>query len=171
MKRKYSGSLALALWLCVVAWVGAMIVAKPGVERTYVDGDESAAIAQLQLDIDHNHRLLAAVDALRAVDLPAGRGLAVAPTPAAPAGSSDAWTGTGPNASGHRVSLILSTDNGRRAVVDGQLARQGTRLADGSLVRAIRSDRVLLEDADGQRLVLRIPRPFAGSATGAEARR
>lgn len=171
MKLKYSASLALALWLGVVAWVSAMIVAKPSVQRAYADGDDSAAIAQLQLDINRNRQMLAALDALR-TDAATADGLAVAPAPAALPGAGTIATGEpGLPAQGHRVSMILSTERGRRAVVDGQLARPGTRLADGSRVRAITADRVLLEDPAGQRLTLRMPAPFSDGAAGAEVLR
>lgn len=165
MKLKYSASLALALWLCVVAWVSALIVAKPSVERAYANGDGSAAIAQLQLNIRHNRQMLSALDELRAIEDDGRRGLAVTPAPLDQAGQEVAGELPGVSLSGHRLSMILSTENGRRAVIDGQLARPGTRLADGSRVRGIGVDHVRLEDRAGQPLVLRMPAPFTATAT------
>lgn len=167
MKLKYSASLALTLWLGVVAWVSAMIVAKPSVTRAYADGDDSATIAQLQLDISHNRQLLASLDALAAHGSSAA-GPAVAPGSATMASVDPATGGTGPAAAPHTLSLILSSDRGRRALVDGQWASIGNRLADGSQVRAIGAAHVLLEDPTGQRIELRMPTPFgdAGSAAG-----
>lgn len=164
MKLKYSASIALALWLCVVAWVSAMIVAKPSVARAYSDSDDSVAIAQLQLGINHNRQMLAAVDALQAIGSGDPRGLAVAPGADTPAAGDPAAADGMPFAQSHRLTLILSGDNGRRAVIDGQLARTGMELADGSRVRAITRDSVLIEDPLGQRLTLRMPAPFI--ATG-----
>lgn len=170
MKRKYLASFALALWLCVVAWVSAMIVAKPSVGQAYSDEDGSAAIAQLQLNINKNQQTLAALDALGGIDDLHSAGLAVSPAPPA---STEVNPATGEATAAvvpHQLTLILSADNGRRAVVDGQLVRPGTRLADGSRIRGIGRDHVLLEDNTGERLTLRIPAPFSNtSATGAAA--
>lgn len=160
MKLKYSASLALALWLCVVAWVSAMIVAKPTVQRNYVDDDGSAAIAQLQNNINNNRRVLAKLEELRAVDGLRGQGLAVASAPAEASGASPDSGRSGAPVSGHRLSMIVSTGKGRRALVDGQLAAPGTRLADGSLLRAIGDDYVRIEDRNGQTRTVRMPAPF-----------
>src|SRR5690606_9841374 len=79
VKVKYSASLALVLWLGVVAWVSAMIVAAARLVRSFPDEDDSAAIAQLQITLNHNRSMLAAIDALDAVQADSLRGLAVAP--------------------------------------------------------------------------------------------
>ncbi|TWI06228.1 hypothetical protein IP90_00493 [Luteimonas cucumeris] len=166
MKRKYSASLALALWLCVVAWVSAMIVAKPSVGRHSPDEDEAAAIAQLQLNINHDRQLLAALDALEATGNAIPVDLAVAAP--APESTSLAMTTSAdgePVVAARRLSLILSTDRGHRAVIDEQLVRVGTRLADGSRVHRIGRDRVEIEDAAGERLLLQLPAPFSAQQT------
>lgn len=169
MKLKYSASLALALWLGVVAWVSAMIVAKPSVTRAYADGDDSATIAQLQLDINRNRQLLASLDALASSNGYGGDGPVVAPGSAATASIDPATGEPGATVVSHTLSLILSSDRGRRALVDGQWASPGSRLADGSRVRAIGASHVLLEDPAGQRLELRMPAPFADADAGADA--
>lgn len=171
MKLKYSASLALALWLCVVAWGSAMIVAKPSVRHAYSDEEGSTAIAQLQLNIDQNRKALAALDALALAPVAIASSPAVTPSSAAPAGlASDEGTPAEPVVVSHQLTLILSTDQGRRAIVDGVLVRAGERLADGSRVLTIGRDHVSLDASSGERLTLRLPAPFAGQAATGGAR-
>jgi hypothetical protein len=54
----------------------------------------------------------------------------------------------------------------RRAIIDGQLAGTGSRLADGSHVRLIGKDHVVIEDVLGQPMTLRMPPPFATAGQG-----
>lgn len=163
MKLKYSASIALALWLGVVAWVSALIVAKPTVGQSYPEGSDSAATAQLQLSINHNQQLLGLLDRLGGSDPYGAADLAVAVAADAPAdtASTDGATAAVPTV--HRLSLILSSDRGRRAVIDGQWASPGGRLEDGSRVRAIGPHHVLLDSPAGERIELRMPMPFASA--------
>ena len=172
MKLKYSASLALALWLCLVAWGSAMIVAKPSVSRAYADEEGSTAIAQLQLNIDQNRKALDALDALALAPAAAiASSPAVTPSSAAPAGpEADEGVPAEPVIVSHQLTLILSTDQGRRAIVDGQLVQAGARLADGSRVRVIDRDHVSLDTSAGERLTLRLPAPFASQAAAGGAR-
>lgn len=165
MKLRYSATIALALWLGVVAWVSAMIVAKPSVRPAYNDGDGSAAIVQLQLSLTHNQRLLDSLDELDGTHPYAAVELAVAPAPEDPV--EDGVTQTGSPAAGAppSLSLILSSDRGRRAVVDGEWTSPGSLLADGSRVRAIGAHHVLIQRQNGETLELRMPAPFAAAGT------
>ncbi len=166
MKLKYSASLALALWLCLVAWGSAMIVAKPSVLHAYADEEGSTAIAQLQLNIDQNRKALAALDALALAPVATASSPAVTPSSAAPAGlAPEDGLPAEPAVVSHQLTLILSTDQGRRAIVDGLLVQVGARLADGSRVLAIGHDHVSLDAGSGERLTLRMPTPFSGQAS------
>ena len=170
MKIKYSAMAALALWLCVVAWVSAMIVAKPTVFSGYSAEDDSAFVAQLQQNINHNLQLHAAL-----VDLAETRGW----NRSGPVVTPDSTVLPGPAGSlieadvvvSHAVSMIISTDHSRRALVDGQLVRRGSRLRDGSKVSEIGKDWVRLMDATGRVLTLHVPGPFANVASGFESGR
>ncbi|HUH90208.1 MAG TPA: hypothetical protein VLZ76_06080 [Lysobacter sp.] len=169
MKLKYSASLALVAWLCVAAWVIAMIVAKPSVAGRYAEDDDSGAIAQLQVSINHNQTMLTALDALSNTTGPAFAGTVIAPAPTELPGSSNGTASNGAvdaGNAGNRVSLIISTDRGRRAVVDGLMVRVGTRLADGSRVHGIGHDWVRLEDAGGEQWTLQLPPPFSNASKG-----
>ncbi|MGH8084313.1 MAG: hypothetical protein ACREPV_03450 [Lysobacter sp.] len=171
MKLKYSASLALALWLCVVAWVSAMIVAKPSVAGNFSSGDESGEIAQLQRSINHNTAMLAALDALDSAPDHVVHGPLVAPDPAPLAGSDGEVVAAEGVSFGNRLTLIISTEHSRRAILDGQLVRPGTRLGDGSRVRSIGQDWLRIESASGQVSTLQLPRPFADASSAPEARR
>lgn len=168
MKLKYSASLALVAWLCVAAWVIAMIVAKPSVAGRYAQDDDSAAIAQLQAGINHNQTMLTALDALSNSTDIGFTGAVIASAPAQLPGANGASTNGTIDAgiTGNRVSLIISTDRGRRAVVDGLMVRIGTQLADGSRVRGIGHDWVRLEDAAGEQWTLQLPPPFSNAPKG-----
>lgn len=170
MKLKYSASLALALWLCVVAWVSAMIVAKPTVVGNFANGDESGEIAQLQRSINHNNAMLTALDALGGAPSDARRGPVVAPDPAPlPGSDGEIVTADGVPVS-KRLSLIISTEHSRRAVLDGRLVRPGTRLDDGSRVRSIGLDWLRIEDDAGQVSTLQLPLPFVDASSPGDAR-
>lgn len=160
MKLKHSALLALTLWLGVVAWVSAMIVAKPSVASRYASGGDSAAMAQLQLQLEHNRQLLAALDALAGSRSGALAGPVVSPEPAPVAGADNA---TGEGIASSRVSVIIASGRVRRAVVDGELVRAGMVLADGSRVHAIGRDWVRLVGPTGELSTLQLPRPYAGA--------
>lgn len=161
MKLKYSASLALALWLCVVAWVSAMIVAKPSVANNFANGDESGQIAQLQRSLNHNNAMLAALDALDSAPSDTRLGPVVAPDPAPlPGSNGEVVAGNGVPV-GNRLSLIISTERSRRAILDGQVVRPGTRLDNGARVSSIGQDWLRIEDAAGQISTLQLPQPFA----------
>lgn len=165
MKLKHSALLALALWLGVAVWVGAMILSKPRVQSRFDDEDASVQLAQLQMNVEHNRQLLGVLEHLEAQ--PASTGialLAVEPVPAAgDALSNGMLAGPAPR----QLSLLLSTDGRRRALIDGQWVAPGARLADGSRVRAIGRDRVQLETPAGETVTLVMPPPFAQPATPA----
>ncbi|MNO08253.1 hypothetical protein D3C81_2308120 [compost metagenome] len=64
----------------------------------------------------------------------------------------------------------MSTDGKRRALIDGQWVGPGARLADGSRVRAIGRDRVLLDAASGETVTVLMPAPFSTQATAQPAK-
>lgn len=162
MKLKYSALAALALWLAVAVWVGAMILAKPRVQSRFDDEDASAQVAQLQASVERNRQLLGVLDRLEGQPLSSGAALlAVEPQPApGQALSGDGLAVTAPR----QLSLLLTTDGRRRALIDGQWVAPGGRLVDGSRVRAIGRDRVLLDTPAGESVTLLMPSPFAQPA-------
>ncbi len=169
MKLKYSASLALVAWLCVAAWVIAMIVAKPSVAGRYAQADDSVAIAQLQSAINHNQTMLRALEALSKATDPGFTGPVIAVAAAPGSGSSSGATTSDPvdaGSGGGRVSMIIATDRGRGAVIDGLMVRVGALLGDGSRVRGIGPDWVRLEGARGEQWTLRLPPPFSSAPTG-----
>lgn len=165
MKLKYSASLALALWLCVVAWVSAMIVAKPSVANNFADGNESGEIVQLQRSINHNTAMLTALDLLDSAPDHAVAGPLVAPDPSPVAGSNGEIAAGTAVPIGNRLSLIISTERSRRAILDGRVVRDGTKLDNGSRVRSIGADWLRIEDAAGDIVTLQLPRPFAAASS------
>ncbi|MGY0558944.1 MULTISPECIES: hypothetical protein [unclassified Lysobacter] len=165
MKLKYSASLALALWLCVVAWVSAMIVAKPSVANNFADGNESGEIVQLQRSINHNTAMLTALDLLDSAPDHAVAGPLVAPDPEPVAGSNGEIAAGTAVPIGNRLSLIISTERSRRAILDGRVVRDGTKLDDGSHVRSIGADWLRIENAAGDIETLQLPRPFAAASS------
>ena len=66
----------------------------------------------------------------------------------------------------HELTLIVTEGRRRRAIIDGQLTRNGSKLADGSHVRSIGRDYVVIEDMLGQPMTLRLPAPFSTTAQG-----
>jgi hypothetical protein len=159
VKRKYYALLALALWLGVATWVGAMILAKPRVQARFDDEDASAQLAQLQAGVARNAQMLGVLEHLETQPVASGRALlAVEPAPAAGQALADGrFDGPAPR----QLTLLLSTDGRRRALIDGQWVAPGARLADGSRVRAIGRDRVLLETAAGETVTVLMPTPFS----------
>src|SRR5690606_28490879 len=119
----------------------------------------SAAIAQLQITLNHNRSMLAAIDALDAVQADSLRGLAVAPGSDKPGSAGRNEEGAEAGQPEHQLTLIVSEGRRRRAIIDG-------RLADGSHVRAIGKDHVVIEDVLGQPTTLRMPPPFATAGQG-----
>ncbi|MDG2526204.1 hypothetical protein P6166_12645 [Stenotrophomonas sp. HITSZ_GD] len=159
MKLKHYALLALALWLGVAVWVGAMILAKPRVQARFDDEDASAQLAQLQMGVERNRQLLGVLEGLERQPVGGGEAL-LAVQPASAAGQLSADGGFDQIAP-RQLTLLLNTDGRRRALIDGQWVATGARLSDGSRVRAIGRDRVLLETAAGETLTVLMPPPFA----------
>src|SRR5690606_31101422 len=116
--------------------------------------------------LNHNRSMLAAIDALDAVQADSLRGLAVAPGSDKPGSAGRNEEGAEAGQPEHQLTLIVSEGRRRRAIIDGQLAGTGSRLADGSHVRAIGKDHVVIEDVLGQPTTLRMPPPFATAGQG-----
>jgi len=159
VKLKHSALLALALWLGVAIWVGAMILSKPRVQARFDDEDASAQLAQLQMGVERNRQLLGVLERLETQPVSGGQALlAVEPRPASGLPSADgSLDGIAPR----QLTLLLNTDGRRRALIDGQWVAAGARLVDGSRVRAIGRDRVLLETVAGETVTVLMPPPFA----------
>lgn len=162
MKLKHSAIVALALWLCVVAWVSAMVVAKPTAFSGYSADEDSAVAAQLQQNINHNRDMQAALVALANTGGSLRSTPVVAPDSETVPGLDGLAAGeAGPG--GHVVTMVISTDRARRAVVDGQLVRRGSRLRNGSLVSAIGADWVRVEDIAGRSATVHVQGPFSAA--------
>lgn len=168
MKLKHSALLALALWLGVAVWVGAMILAKPRVQSRFDDEDASAQMAQLQANVQRNRQMLGVLEQLE--NPPANTGAALLAVEPLPAAGQDLGEGTFTGPAPRQLTLLLSTDGKRRALIDGQWVGPGARLADGSRVRAIGRDRVLLDAASGETVTVLMPAPFSTQATAQPAK-
>lgn len=163
MKLKHSAVLALVLWLGVVAWVGAMIVAKPTVFGRYGADSDAASAAALQQQVVHNDEMRRALSRMAALRRGTMTEVAVAPAPSAAEAEALALAASGAapvrTAPAHVLSLIVSSDRLQQAVIDGELVARGAQLEDGLRVRAIGTNWVRLQDAKGrtQTLTLRSP--------------
>ena len=176
MKAKFIAAAALALWLAVTAWLATMVVVKPAVLHLGGDADDTMEMAGLRTAIERNRSMQARIDALRPTGLPGSHQPLVAVPAArldpeqAPGGVSPVGYGYGaadltPAAAALDVTLVMSTDGRRSAIVDGQHVRVGSRLDDGSRVRAIDGGGVRLQRADGEQIDRRVRSPFtAGGA-------
>ena len=172
MKHKHAAVVALAAWLGVVGWVGAMIVAKPTAFGGYSADGDAAAAAELQQRILHNENTRAALAALRSVRGAASPAPLVAPAPSAAEIEAEALAAIegapgAPAPQARVLSMIISSNRLQQAVIDGELVARGAELADGSRVRAIGSNWVRLEDARGRATRLELRQPFT---TPVEAR-
>jgi hypothetical protein len=168
VKLKHSALLALALWLGVAIWVGAMILAKPRVQSRFDDEDASAQMAQLQANVQRNRQMLGVLEQLE--NPPANTGAALLAVEPLPAAGQDVGEGSFTGPAPRQLTLLLSTDGKRRALIDGQWVAPGALLADGSRVRAIGRDRVLLDAASGETVTVMMPPPFSAQATAQPAK-
>lgn len=179
MKAKFIAAAALASWLAVTGWLATMVVAKPAVLHLGTDAEETMEMAGLRSAIERNRGVQARIGALQPTGLPGTRTplVAVAPPRLAPAalpgmptsagygdvhGGLDAAATAAPALD---VTLVMSTDGRRSAIVDGQHVRVGSRLDDGTRVRAIDAGGVRLQRPDGERVDRRVRAPYtAGGA-------
>lgn len=163
MKSKYTAASALLAWLLVTAWLATLVIAKPAVLRQQMQQEDSARMAELRTGIGNNQRSLALMAGL--VDVAGSSAgtlpLAMPAAPAAeslPAQASDAGdSSTAPP----QLSLVLLANGQRSAVIDGQVVRVGSRLHDGSRVRAIGPDWVRVQWAGGASHTHRLQSPLA----------
>lgn len=170
MKMKYTAASALLVWLLVVGWLASMVIAKPAVLRMGNQAEETAEMAELRNGITRNRQTAAAIATLRDAQFPVADGNGVialpvaAPAPvASTAGGYGATAGGGDPGAGaatRALSLVLVANGRRVAVVDGQYVQVGSRLADGTRIRAIGQDWVRLDDAAGNRQTLRVLNPL-----------
>lgn len=170
MKMKYTAASALLAWLLVVGWLASMVIAKPAVLRLGNQAEETAEMAELRNGIARNRQTAAAIATLRDAAFPVadGNGVIALPVAAPVSTASVAGTTTGNQAgaepgaapAARALSLVLVTNGRRVAVVDGQYVQVGSRLADGTRVRAIGQDWVRLDDAAGTRQTLRVLNPL-----------
>lgn len=163
MKSKYTAASALLAWLLVTGWLATLVIAKPAVLRQQAQQEDSARMAELRAGIDNNQRSLALMANL--VDVAAtGAGSMPLAMPSPPsvdslpaqAGASDDGSAAQP-----QLSLVLLANGQRSAVIDGQVVRVGSRLHDGSRVRAIGNDWVRVQWAGGASQTHRLQSPLA----------
>lgn len=170
MKAKFIAAAALALWLAVTGWLATMVVVKPAVLHLGGDADETMEMIGLRTSIERNRSVQAQIASMRPTGMPGTREPLVAlpaariepvsePGMASPA--SYGAVGPGPATAALDVTLVMSTDGRRSAIVDGQHVRVGSRLDDGSRVRSIDADGVRLQRPDGERVDRRVRSPFA----------
>lgn len=178
MKAKFIAAVALALWLAVTGWLATMVVAKPAVLHLGGDADETMEMAGLRNAIARNHGVQAQLASLRPTGLPGTRQPLVALPPArvdpAQTLGTAAASGYGysygidepaPAVAALDVTLVMNTDGRRSAIVDGQHVRVGSRLDDGTRVRAIDAGGVRLQRPGGEQVDRRVRSPFtAGGA-------
>ena len=173
MKMKYTAAIALAVWLAVTGWLATMVIAKPAILHLGHDAEETAAMAELRAAIDRNHRAQQRAATLRRVPfVDGGRPLLALPAAPAAAGAGT-WQAAQAQAAGYvgvpaplDVSLVLDTDGRRTAIVDGQRVRVGSRLSDGSRVRAIGTGRVRIQRPDGEVVDRAVQSPYLTKASG-----
>jgi len=161
MKMKYTAIVALIAWLAVTGWLATMVIAKPAVLHLGNQAEETAAMAELRNAIARNAKAQELIAPLRHSAM-VGIGTQLIAV-AAPGGQpvSGAGTAAGNALQGeHAVSLVMIADGRRTAVIDGQRARAGMRLADGSLIQAIGPDWVRIIGLDGVPTVHQVRSPF-----------
>lgn len=180
MRMKYTAAFALVAWLLVTGWLASMVIAKPAVLRMGNQAEETAEMAEFRNAIRHNQQAAAVLATLRGNQQPivdTGNVIAL-PVTAAPSsatggpgaiagygyGNATAEAGTGETA--HAVSLVLVSSGRRVAVIDGQHVQVGSRLADGTRVRAIGQDWVRLADPAGNAQTYRVLNPLQSSQAG-----
>jgi len=177
MKMKYTAAFALVAWLLVAGWLASMVIAKPAVLRLGNQAEETAAMAGLRNAINHNRQAAAALATLRDSQFPlvdTGNvvALPVASAPATSAGGRGATAGYGNGGAEagadvtHAISLVLVSNGRRVAVIDGQYVQIGSRLADGTRVRAIGQDWVRLTDPAGNQQTYRVLNPLQPTQAG-----
>jgi len=171
MKMKYTAAFALVAWLLVAGWLASMVIAKPAVLRMGNQAEETAAMAELRNAINRNRQAVAALATLRDSQFPVvdtgnvvALPVASAPTTAAGGRGTTAGYGNGGAEAGadvaHAISLVLVSNGRRVAVIDGQYVQIGSRLADGTRVRAIGQDWVRLADPAGNLQTYRVVNPL-----------
>lgn len=163
MKSKYTAATALLVWLLVTGWLATLVIAKPAVLRQSGQLEDSALMAELQAGIEQNQRNRALVARLTAVDGLPGSGLPVALPRQQPSQAAEGPDGQPAPVLAPQLSLVLVADGQRSAVIDGVQVRVGSRLADGSRVRAIGTDWVQVQFAGGARHTHRIVRGAHGA--------
>lgn len=170
MKTKHYATLALAAWTGMVTWVGMLVVDKPVVLGPQQADEDGAVTAQLQQQIAQADRLRQGLQRLAGAPVRPAAGRLLEETAAAPSPAEGAEAGAPAPAHAPRtLSLILTVDRERRAIIDGELVQRGSRLEDGARVLAIGSDWVRLQDADGQTQTLRLAPPYGQPAAPAGA--
>lgn len=174
MKMKFLAMIALAVWLAVTSWLATMVIAKPAILHLGHDAEETASMAELRAAIERNRQAQERTASLRRASfVDGGRPLLALPS-AAPAADTGAWQAARAQGTGYtgepaplEVSMVLVADGRRLAIIDGQRVRAGSRLADGSRVRAIGAGRVRIERPDGELVERQVQSPYMPQSTGA----
>lgn len=166
MKSKYTAATALLAWLLVTGWLATLVIAKPAVLRQSPTQEDTARMAELRTAIASNQRSQQLVASLASSGTQGSIGPVVA-MPALPSVANPAAVDTGlaaGNAASSedqpvalpRLSAVIQTDGLRSAIIDGQVVRVGSRLSNGSRVRAIGHDWVRAQYAAGSSYMLRV---------------
>ena len=166
MKSKYTAATALLVWLLVTGWLATLVIAKPAVLRQSPTQEDTARMAELRAAIANNQssqQLLASLASTGTqgsigpvVALPALASVANATAGDAGLASASVQAGDDQVVPAPRLSAVIQTDGQRSAIIDGQVVRIGSRLSDGSRVRAIGHDWVRAQYAAGSSYVLRV---------------
>ena len=168
MKSKYTAATALLVWLLVTGWLATLVIAKPAVLRQSPAQEETARMVELRAAISNNQRSQQLLASLASSDGNGSSGPLVAQSapPSVTAGDANL---AGSSASGTddqpmavpRLSAVILTDGLRSAIIDGQVVRIGSRLPNGSRVRAIGHDWVRVQWAGGASQTHRLQSPLA----------
>ena len=172
MKMKHTAALALAAWLLVTGWLASMVIAKPAVLRLGNQAEDTAAMAELRNAIGRNHKAMEGIGALRVATVPYQGSLVALPmvatnTPGMAGATASEVSAEAPiDIPEPQLSMVLDAGGRRVAVFNGEQVRLGTRLNDGSRVRAIGPDWISVSDSDGKRTTHRVRSQFESLVRG-----
>jgi len=168
MRHRYYAAVALAVWLAVTGWMASMVVAKPAVMRVSAQAEDTPAMLELRQQLARNQRDMALLSRFDELPWSSDDGeplLALSPPPLPSAAAGDP-AGLQP---AYEVTLVVSHQGRRRALVNGQYLAPGSRLDNGARVMAIGQDWVRVEDPQNGVQMLRVRNPLSGEAPPAPA--
>ncbi len=161
MKHKHYAAAALAAWLVIIGWLASMVVAKPAVMRVRGQTEDSPAALELRQNLARNTRdmeLLARFDGLPDSSGDGQPLLALTP-PALPLANAGNAANLVPD---YVLSLVISHDKRRRALINNQYLTTGSRMDNGARILAIGPDWVRLDDPVNGIRILHVRNPLQG---------